>query len=131
MTSQLYGESPPPLDGSGVTSEELLFYGQNHLTGKRVRSPDKLSLSGLLNLHGSCCSGRLCYFSMVRHRSFLFNPLLFPKDYIMTFEDELNFVWRVAPRFSMAKLLFYAVGHVTVEWRTILMDVSEPLLIHN
>ena len=44
------------------------------------------------------------------------HPHLFPKDYIVTFEDEVNFVWRVAPRFSMAKLLFFAVGHVTVEW---------------
>lgn len=68
---------------------------------------------------------------MVRHRLFPFNTLLFPKDYIVTFEDELNLVWRVAPRFSMAKLLFFAVGGVTIEWWTILMHVSEPLLIHN
>jgi hypothetical protein len=56
MTSQPYSETSQPLDGLGVSYEELLFYGQYHLTGKRVRSPDKLSLSGLLNLHGSCCS---------------------------------------------------------------------------
>jgi len=68
---------------------------------------------------------------MVRHHSLPFNPHLFPKDYIVTFEDELNFVWRVAPRFSMAKLLFFAVSDVTVEWWTILIHVVEPLLIHN
>ena len=45
-----------------------------------------------------------------------FYPYLYPEDYIVTFEDEVDFVWRVAPRFSMAKLLFFAVGHVTVEW---------------
>ena len=66
-----------------------------------------------------------------RHHPFPSNTLLFPKDYIVTFEDELNFVWRVPPRFSMAKLLFFVVGGVTVEWRTILIHVSEPLLIHN
>jgi hypothetical protein len=131
MTSRPYSETSQPLDGFGVTYEELLLYGQHHLTGKRVRSPDKLSFSGLLNLHGSCCSERLCYFSMVRHRPLPFNPRLFPKDYIVTFEDELNFVWRVAPRFSMAKLIFFVVGHVTVEWWTILMHVAESLLIHN
>ena len=60
-----------------------------------------------------------------------FETLLFPKDYTVTFEDELNFVWRVAPRFSMAKLLFFAVGGVTVEWWTTLIHISEPLLIHN
>jgi hypothetical protein len=56
MSSQPYSETSQPLDGLGVTYEELLFFGQNHLTGKRVRSPDKLSLSKLLNLRGSCCS---------------------------------------------------------------------------
>ena len=45
----------------------------------------------------------------------VFDLYLFPKDYIMTFEDEVNFVWRVAPRFSMAKLLFFSVGHVAIE----------------
>lgn len=37
MTSQLYRESFQALDGLGVTYEELLFYRQHHLTGKRVR----------------------------------------------------------------------------------------------
>ena len=37
MTPQLYGESFQALDGLGVTYEELLFYRQHHLTGKRVR----------------------------------------------------------------------------------------------
>jgi hypothetical protein len=68
---------------------------------------------------------------MVRYCPLPFNPLLPPKDYIMTFEDEINFVWRVAPRFSMAKLLFFAVGHVTIEWWTILMHRTEPLFTHN
>ena len=131
MTPQPYSETSQALDGSGVTYEELLSYGQDHLTAKQVRSPDKLNLSRLLNLPGSCFSERLCYFSMVRHRPLLFDPLLFSKDYIVTFEDELNFVWRVAPQFSVAKLLFFAVGHVTIEWWTILMRASEPLLIHN
>ena len=49
----------------------------------------------------------------------------------MTFEDELNFVWRVAPRFSMAKLLFFAVGYVILEWQSILILVAASLLIHN
>jgi len=49
----------------------------------------------------------------------------------VTFEDELNFVWRVAPRFSMAKLLFFAVGYVIFEWWSILILVTAPLLIHN
>lgn len=49
----------------------------------------------------------------------------------MTFEDEFNFVWRVAPRFSMAKLLFFAVGHLTVEWWTMLTRLIEPLFIYN
>ena len=53
MTSQPYSQTSQALDGSGVTYEELLFYGQDHLTSKRVRFPDKLSLSGLLNLHGA------------------------------------------------------------------------------
>jgi len=131
MTSQLYSESSKALEGLGVSYEELLFFRQQHMTGNRVRSPDKLSLSGLLNLHGSCCSEVLCYFSMVRYRPSPFNPLSFSKDYIMTFEDELDFVWRVAPRFSMAKLLFFAVRHVTFEWWTILTRLTEPLFIYN
>jgi hypothetical protein len=68
---------------------------------------------------------------MVKNHSLPFNPHLFLKDYIVTFEDELNFVWRVAPRFSIAKLLFFAVGHVTLEWWTALIRITEPLLIHN
>jgi hypothetical protein len=40
MTSQPYSESSETLDGLGVTYEELLFHGQQHLTGKRVRFPD-------------------------------------------------------------------------------------------
>jgi hypothetical protein len=48
MTSQPYSETSQPLDGLGVSYEELLFYEQHHLTGKRVRSPDELSPSGLL-----------------------------------------------------------------------------------
>ncbi len=39
----------------------------------------------------------------------------FPQDYMVTFEDEINFVWRVAPRFSMAKLLFIAVRYAILE----------------
>ena len=34
----LYGESSQLLERSGVTNEEHLFYAQNHLIGKRVRS---------------------------------------------------------------------------------------------
>jgi hypothetical protein len=68
---------------------------------------------------------------MVRYRPLPFSPLLPPKDYIMSFEDELNFVWRVAPRISIAKLLFFAVGHVTIEWWTILTPFTEPLFTHN
>ena len=45
----------------------------------------------------------------------LLNLTYFPQDYIVTFEDEINFVWRVAPRFSMAKLLFIAVGHMILD----------------
>jgi hypothetical protein len=58
MTSQLHSETSQTLDGRGVSYEELLFYEQNHLTGKQVRSPNKSSLVGLLNLYGSCCSDR-------------------------------------------------------------------------
>jgi len=35
---------------------------------------------------------------------------------MVTFEEELNFVWRVAPRFSIAKLLFIAVSNDTLEY---------------
>jgi hypothetical protein len=68
---------------------------------------------------------------MVRHCSLPFNPLLLPKDYVLSFEDELSFVWRVPPRFSIAKLLFFAVGHVTFDWWTILTPLTEPLFTHN
>src|SRR5258708_4352891 len=107
-------ESPQTLDGFGVPYEELLFYGQQHQLGKRVRSFNVLSLLGILNPHGSFCSGRSRYFSMVRCHSLSFNPHLFLQDYIVTFEEELNFVWRVLPRLLLAKLLFIAVGHITL-----------------
>ena len=49
MTSQPYSESSQAFDGLSVPYEELLSYGQNHLTGKRVRSPDIKIPPGLLN----------------------------------------------------------------------------------
>ena len=64
---------------------------------------------------GSFCLEGLQCFSTVRHHSLPLRPYLFLQDSLMTFEEELNFVWRVGPRFSMVKLLFIAVGHVTLE----------------
>ena len=107
--------NPQTLDGLGVTYEELLFYGQQHIIGKRVRYFTILNVLGILNPHGSFCLEQSQCSSMVRHYALPFNPLLFRKDYIVTFEEELNFVWRVPPRFSLAKLLFIVVGHVTLE----------------
>jgi hypothetical protein len=68
---------------------------------------------------------------MVRYCPLPFSPLLPPKDHIVSFENEINFVWRVPPRFSMVKLLFFVVGHVSIEWWTILMHRTEPLFTHN
>ena len=116
MTSQPFSESSQALDGLGVTYGELLFYQQRHLIGKQVCPSDVLSMSRMLNLHGSFCLEQLWYFSMVRRHSCPLILIYSQKDYIVTFEDEVNFIWRAAPRLSMAKLLFFLVGCVTFEW---------------
>ena len=54
-----------------------------------------------------------------------------PQDYIVTFEDEINFVWRVAPRFSMAKLLFIAVRYAILDLWSILKLITASLFINN
>jgi len=72
-----YRESSQVLDSIGVTYEELLFYEQHHLVGKRVRLLWPIaSLSGILNLCGSFCLEQLPRFSMVRHHSFPFGSHL-------------------------------------------------------
>lgn len=55
----------------------------------------------------------------------------FLPDYIVTFEDEINFVWRVAPRFSMAKLLFIAVRYAILDLWSIPNLITAPLFINN
>ena len=126
-------EPSQTLHGFVVSYEELLFYGKQHIIGKRVRSFDVSRLLGILNPHGSFCSERSRCSSMVRRRPLPFSPHLFPLDYIVTFEEELNFVWRVAPRarFSIAKLLFIAVRHDTLDCWAILMHAPESLFTHN
>lgn len=116
MTSH-YNESSQTLDGLGAIYEEFLYSEEYHLIGKRVRLLSLIGfLSEMLNPPGSFCLVQLQCFFMVRHRFSPFTPHLFPQDWMVTFEEELNFVWRVAPRFSVAKLLFIAVSHVTLEY---------------
>jgi len=55
--TQFHSESSQALEGLGITYEELLFHGQQHLTAKRVRSSDKLNPSGLLIPHGKLLLG--------------------------------------------------------------------------
>lgn len=57
MTSLPVSESSQILHGLDITYEELLFYGQQHLLGKRVRPSGVLCLSGLLNLRGKLLLG--------------------------------------------------------------------------
>ena len=73
-----YPESSQVLDTFGISYEELLFYEQHHLFGKRVRLLWPIaSLSEILNLYGSFCSEQLPRLSMVRHHSFPFSSHLF------------------------------------------------------
>ena len=51
MTSPPFSESSQALDGLGVTYEELLFYKQRHMIGKRVCPSNVLSILKMLNLH--------------------------------------------------------------------------------
>lgn len=60
MTSGYNESSQNFINRLDVTYEELLFYEEHHLIGKRVRLLRPIgSLLRMLNLHGSFCSERL------------------------------------------------------------------------